>query len=211
MKECERPRKMARSDAFCKSDQFYCYSLGQADETDEQDIIEFEPVNAKGSDFVAYLQRRSFVEEHASLMRTYPVRDNDTDELAGYFSLRAGLVIIDESETDDGTEFDTLPGVELANFAVNGKYRRAHPLSRGCGMSIFYGLVLETIRRAATLIGVTVVYLYSLPDTKVIANYRSYGFSRLPEQREKMVHARLKPRYDSQCIFMYMAIDGYGE
>ncbi|MBQ9067980.1 MAG: hypothetical protein IJ131_02810 [Eggerthellaceae bacterium] len=53
-----------------------------------------------------------------------------------------------------------------------------------------------------------VAYLQHLafPDEKVVANYMRYGFERLPFDDEGLVHARLKPRYDAQCVFMYMAL-----
>lgn len=69
---------MGRSEAFCRGEQFYCYSIGLADRDDERDMMGFEAVNPAGSGLVAYLQRLAFPEEDASLMRTYLVRDNDT-------------------------------------------------------------------------------------------------------------------------------------
>ncbi len=197
---------MGHSSSFCESTQFYCYSLDNATEADEHDIMAFSPLDPKGAGLVTYLQRLAFPDEDAGLMRTYLVRDKDTDELVGYFSLKAGLMTQEESGEDGIVELDTLPGVELANFAVNRTYRDSHPITKGCGRSIFQKLVLECVRRAAAIVGVSVVYLFSLPDQKVIENYQSYGFSRLESSDEDRIHARLKPRYDAQCVFMYMML-----
>jgi hypothetical protein len=40
-------------------------------------------------------------------------------------------------------------------------------------------------------------------DERVMANYEGYGFRRLRPEAEQSLHARLKPRYDQQCVFMY--------
>lgn len=197
---------MARSKVFCKGDQFYCYSLSVATPNDERDIMAFQPVATQGAGLVGYLQHFAFPEELAGSMRTYLVRDNDTNELAGYFSLKAGLMTQDETHSEGTVEFDTIPGIELANFAVNKQYRDKHETARGCGKTIYQKLVMECVRKAAAIVGVSVVYLFSLPDDKVIANYHSYGFERLDETDEGKVHARLKPRYDAQCVFMFMPI-----
>lgn len=168
--------------------------------------MSFQPVSAKGAGLTTYLQRLAFAEEDAGMMRTYLVRDKFTDELAGYFSLKAGLVTQDEETVGNIVKFNTIPGIELANFAVNNVYRHKHEQSRGCGLTIFNELVMAAVKRTAAIVGVSVVYLFSLPDEKVIQNYRSYGFGRLEQEDEKRVHARLKPRYDAQCVFMYMPI-----
>lgn len=198
---------MARSDVFCEGDEYYCCRLSAATPDDERDIMAFRPVDPRGAGLTAYLQRLAFPEELAGVMRTYLVRDRDNDELAGYFSLKAGLVTQDEVQLGGGrAELDTVPGVELANFAVNGAYREAHPQSAGCGQTIYHELVMEVARRAAGVVGIALVYLFALPDERVIGAYRRYGFSRLSPEREERVHARIKPRYDAQCVFMYAPI-----
>ena len=103
-------------------------------------------------------------------------------------------------------EFDTVPGIELANFAVNGTFVKNHNTVKGCGLTIYRELVREVVRRAAEIVGVAIVYLFALPDPKVIANYERYGFRRLSLDREDMIHSRLKPRYDQKCIFMYSVL-----
>lgn len=194
---------MERSKIFAESGEFYCYSLADIDERDEADIKAFEPVDERGRGLVLYLQRCALPDEEASVMRTYLVRDVDTDELVGYFSLKAGLVSTDEVLTTDGAGFDTLPGIELANFAINGRYRRVHPATKGCEYMVYDELVSEVIAAAAKIVGVAVIYIFSLPDERVVANYGCYGFRRLSPEAESALHRRLKPRYDEGCVFMY--------
>lgn len=138
-------------------------------------------------------------------MRTYLVRDKDTDELAGYFSLKAGLATHNEEQEGQRIEFDTIPGVELANFAVNGAYLERHAVAKGCGEAIYRELIREVVRQASEIVGVAIIYLFALPDARVIENYERYGFRRLAQSREDKIHSRLKPRYDQKCIFMYTA------
>lgn len=199
---------MGRSDTVHEDGLFSCYPLVDMDDADERDIAAFVPANEGGAGLVEYLRREALSDELAGLMRTYLVRDRDTLELAGYFSLKAGLASLNESERGEGGagSFDTVPGVELANFAVNGAYLRAHPSVKGCGRIIFNDLVRRVVEDAAALVGVYIVYLFSLPEEKVIANYERYGFSRLGPDEEALLHARLKPRYDQSCVFMYMLL-----
>ena len=150
-------------------------------------------------------------------MRTYLVRDNVTDECVGYFSLKAGLISmneieveIEDSETGEHKivrEFDTLPGVELANFAVNSSYINAYPYLKGVGYVIFTEFIIPMIEEAAKYIGVKMVYLFALPHDRLIGRYQRYGFRRLPEEQENDLHRRLKPRYDESCRFMYLLLD----
>ena len=197
---------MARTDASHVGEVYYCYPLSQMDDRDERDVLDLVPVSASGVGLVEYLQRYALEDELAGVMRTYLVRAVIDDELVGYFSLKAGLASFNEERSSGVKEFDTVPGVELANFAVNDSYRKSHPKAAGCGMQIFHDLVLPIVREASSIVGIALVYLFSLPEEKVIGNYRRYGFERLGEQEESYLHARLKPRYDQSCVFMYMLL-----
>ena len=95
-----------------QSNTLYCDHIGASD-TDRQDIMNFSARDERGEGLVNYLQRFAFPDEGEGNMRTYLVRDNETSELAGYFSLKAGLVSLNETKTETGAEFDILPGVEL--------------------------------------------------------------------------------------------------
>ena len=182
---------------------FYCDHLG-ALKRDEDDIANhFYIKETAGIGLEQYIKFYAFPEEDASTMRTYLVRSCETDELVGYFSLKAGLISGNEQERDGHIEFDTLPGVELANFAVNSAYIDAHPDYKGIGAIIFSEFVIPIIERISKDIGVRVVYIFALPFEKLISRYEAYGFKRLDEKSEDSLHARLKPAYDESCIFMY--------
>lgn len=188
------------------SEFYYCYPLASMDGRDKLDIRTFEPVDHRGDGLVRYLQRYALADEQVGAMRTYLVRDNLTNELVGYFSLKAGLVSLNEERDGERVEFDTAPGVELANFAMNGRFRELHPEAKGCGGIIFRRLVLPIVERAADIVGISTLYIFSLPEERVVSNYESYGFQRLDPADEDALHARLKPRYDEQCVFMYMML-----
>lgn len=83
-------------------------------------------------------------------------------------------------ESGATNEFDTRSGVELANFAVNSFYLDKHKNLKSIGFVIFNDFVLKIVKAEAK------------------------GFARLSSESEDAIHKRLKPRYDENCIFMYM-------
>ena len=204
-----------------QSELFYCNHLGVS-ENDERDIRRFKVRDEKGAGLLDYIQKYAFSDEESSVMRTYIVRDNRSFEMVGYFSLKAGLIsynerevsVIDEvtgEEVIDETTgkkkmrrvFDTLPGVELADFAVNQEYIGNHPDLKGVGLVIYNKFILPVIRETAENIGIKILYIFALPYQELISRYEKYGFSRLEEQYEIELHKRLKPDYDESCIFMF--------
>lgn len=198
-----------------QSDLFYCNHLG-ASANDEADIMNFTVDREGGQGLLNYIQYHAFPEEDMGIMRTYLVRDNKSSELVGYFSLKAGLVSLNEREIvandDNGekttvTAFDTLPGVELANFAVNSAYIHKHKELKGVGKVIFNQFILPIVRNTAESVGMKVLYIFSLPYEDLMKSYHDrYGFSTLDTQEEDELHKRLKPYYDQYCKFMYMIL-----
>ena len=199
-----------------QSDLFYCNHLG-ASEQDETDIMNFTIERDEGAGLLEYIQHHAFPEEDTGIMRTYIVRDNKSSELVGYFSLKAGLISMNERQietTDEKTgkkkkvtTFDTLPGVELANFAVNSSYVQKHKEMKGLGVVIFSQFILPIVRQTSENVGVKILYIFALPYDDLIKSYHDrYGFSRLADQYEDELHKRLKPFYDQYCKFMYIIL-----
>ena len=206
---------------FLQNDLFYCNHLGVSDH-DEKDIMNFTVRDEKGTGLLEYVQHQAFPDEIDGTMRTYIVRDNTSSEMVGYFSLKAGLIsrnerdveVLDEDtgdvvfDCDTGDVvmrqvFDTLPGVELANFAVNQSYIRKHPDMKGVGEIIYQRFIHPIVEKVAESIGIKTLYIFALPYDELIARYEEYGLKRLDEENERKVHRRLKPLYDESCIFMY--------
>ena len=204
-----------------QSELFYCNHIGVS-ENDERDIMNFTVRDKKGAGLLDYIQHFAFLDEDNGTMRTYVVRDNRSSELAGFFSLKAGLIsynehevtvldestgeaVIDENTGERKTRhvFDTLPGVELADFAVNQTYINNHPDLKGVGLVIYNRFILPIIRQASESIGIKILYIFALPYDELIARYEKYGFSRLEKELEAELHKRLKPEYDESCTFMY--------
>ena len=165
-----------------QSEMFYCNHLGVSD-NDEQDIMNFTVRDEKGAGLLEYIQRFAFPDEDAGTMRTYIVRDNRSSEMVGYFSLKAGLIsynersvaVIDELTGKEVVDpvtgvkkmrrvFDTLPGVELADFAVNQTYIRNHPDLKGVGLVIYQHFILPIIYRVAEEIGIKIHHIQALVD-----------------------------------------------
>ena len=170
-----------------------------------EDIKHFDVLKESGKGLEYYLKEVAEYDERSHLSRTYLVRAKDTDEIVGYFSLRAGLFTIDDG-TDNPINFDAVPAIELANFAVNSAYRVKHPEVLGIGTTIFRSFILPVARTAAELIGVQALYIYALPEDELIGHYSTFGFSRLEPELEDFVHKHVKPAYDENCIFMYQIL-----
>jgi len=188
-----------------KNDTFYCEHLG-ASKNDFQDIQNFSVKDVRGEGLADYLKNTAIDDENSGIMRTYFVRDNSSSEFVGYFSLKAGLISFNEGGTGTVADFDTLPGIELANFAVNNAYISKHPKLKGIGFTIFTDFIKPFVKNIATLVGVKIIYIFALPFDGLIKQYGRYGFNRLPAEQEDELHRRLKPRYDSECIFMYQML-----
>lgn len=139
-------------------------------------------------------------------MRTYFIRDISTNELVCYFSLKAGLISFNEISSNKKVSFDILPGIELANFAVNDVYIHNHPNAKGIGLLIFLDFIIPIVRRVSVEVGVRIIYIFALPFESLINIYRDYGFKRLSKSNENQLHRRIKPSYDENCIFMYQMI-----
>ena len=191
------------SKGVVQSGLFYCDHIS---EKDRAEISQFYVDDEKGKGLENYLKDNAIADENAGVMRTYLVRTVEEDALVGYFSLKAGLISINESEQLGQVVFDTIPGVEIANFAVNSGFIHAHPYLKGVGSVIFDNLIVPIIELAANIIGLMIVYIYALPYDHLIDRYKVYGFSRLDKKYEDDLHSRLKPVYDWGCIFMYQIL-----
>lgn len=182
-----------------KNELFYCEPLLKNDKN--IDLINNFCVNEQtGKGLEYYLRLQAIADEKCFINRTYLVKDNETNELVGYFSLKAGMVSVNESWI--GNEFDAIPGVELANFAVNSNYKQAHEEATGIGQIIFMDFILPICQRAAQKIGINFIYIFALPYPKLINYYQKLNFTRLKPKEEKKIHRHFKPRYDRGCIFM---------
>ncbi len=145
-------------------------------------------------------------DEESHNARVYLVVDKETNEIAGYFALKAGYIAVHPARKLFRKEFDTVPGVELANFAVNESYIKNHTDQKGLGAAIFKYCVLPIARDAQDYVGIRFIYIFALPDAGLIKRYQNYGFTRLSRLQEKSTHKLIRPRYDRGCIFMYQTL-----
>lgn len=196
-----------------QSNLFYCDHLG-ASNHDKQDVLRFSIDRPEGRGLVEYIQQRAFSDEALGVMRTYLVRDILTSEVVAFFSLKAGLVSLNERNVEvqdyvSGKKrmkvvFDTLPGIELANFAVNSPYIKGKPDLKGVGVIVYNQFILPIVQQSVENIAAKFLYIFALPYDSLIENYKvNYGFDRLGSSEESELHKRLKPVYDQSCVFMY--------
>ena len=137
--------------------------------------------------------------------RTYLVIDAVTGELACYFALRSGLIPIPASGAQG--YLSTLSAIELAYFAVNERYRRTRTTPRKIGLHVFNTFILPIARYAARIVGMRFLYIYALPQSRLISYYeKEMGFRRLPKELEKFLYERVKPDSDGGCVFMFQQL-----
>lgn len=208
---------MSQSKGIFQNELFYIDHLNPDSDMDLDLIEMFRVDRPEGYGLEVYLKEYSCDDEKNKTMRTYLVRYNNTDELVGYFSLKAGLVSVNETteiikdkstgEEKEVREFDTVPGVELADFSVNSVFITKHSDLKGVGYYIFTEFVVPTILSASDIVGIKFIYIFALPEPGLIERYGEYGFRRMSEKLETDFHRRLKPRYDQSCIFMYQLLE----
>lgn len=173
------------------------------DSSDNENLIKkfcIDKDTGKGLEY--YLKSSAEKEENENSSRTYLVKDKQTRELVGYFSLRNGLFTINI----DDDSFFSVPAIELSNFAVNSAYRKNHPDTKKIGKTIFNEFVMPLVHYLMDFSGVQALYIYALPEDDLISHYETFGFSRLDSEDEKFVHKHVKPAYDDGCIFMYQIL-----
>ncbi len=173
------------------------------DSAENASLIKGFTVKKDKGEGLAYFVRELAEENESSGENcTYLVKDRNTHELAGYFALRTGLFTVKISEED----FYTVPSIELSNFAVNENYRKSHPDIKRVGTSMFYDFILPLVRYIKSFVGIQALYIYALPEDRLIEHYSSLGFERLEEEGEQFVHQHVKPDYDDGCIFMFQML-----
>ena len=188
-----------------ESDILKCEHIGDSPK-DMDDMDTFEVHHREtGKGLELYFKQYALQDEYNDLMRTYIVRHKVTDECVGYFSLKAGLIAINEKKESGNITFDTLPGVELANFAINKTFAEKYN-SHGLGKVLFLDLIAPFVTQLSEYLGIYMLYLFALPYKKLMSTYESYGFKRLPSLAEQELHKRIKPAYDQSCIFMYQTL-----
>lgn len=180
---------------------FYCEPF-LANKANIEAVQKFHVAKETGLGLEMYLKQYAASDELSHEARTYLVKDNVTDEIVGYFSLKTGMVASRKKRGFLQSEIDSLPAVELANFAVNSEYKAVHKEQTGIGSIIFLDFILPIIKMAADKVGICIVYIFALPYKSLIKYYETLNFKRLSKTEEAFIHKNYKPRYDEGCIFM---------
>ena len=165
-------------------------------------IQDFCVSNKSGYGLERYIRELAESDEKDGSARTYLIKDKFTHEIVAYFSLKTGLFTIDAGHG----YFYSISAVELSNFAVNSSYRKKHPDAKNLGSTVFAEFIFPLIKYLRTFVGIQAIYIYALPEDKLIKHYKTMGFHRLDPEDEKFVHQHVKPKYDDGCVFMYQLL-----
>jgi len=196
-----------KKNAIKSNELFYIQHINDAELTDDE-LRSFSVKYKEAQNLAKYIQfGQAEADEDSYLSRTYIVRDNISDELVSYFSLKAGMMSHDEKTVNGKTIFNTRPGIELSNFAVNYTYVKNHSKMKGCGLIIFIDFIRPLCLEVSPIIGVKDLYIFALPIDDLMQRYaKDYDFQRLYEISENQLHSRLKPEYDENCVFMFQQL-----
>lgn len=193
---------------------FKCIHLSLNKKVNE-DINNFTVKSLEGKGVLDYLQQNAVRDENENRARTYLIYDIETKELAGYFTLKAGLILHNDEvdkeyvkPRDLGDSFESLSAIELAYFAVNSTYVENHPISSHYGTLFFSEFIYVLAKMASEIIGASILYGFSVNEDKLLKHYLTeYGFDRLSEKYENELHERFRPYTDDRCIFIYQLLD----
>ena len=89
---------------------------------------------------------------------------------------------------------------------MNETYRQEHPDVAKIGRVMLYDFVIPIAQFVQSFTAVQALYIYALPEDRLIEHYESLGFKRLSKDEERFVHQQVKPAYDTGCIFMFQML-----
>nr|WP_317359145.1 N-acetyltransferase [uncultured Tyzzerella sp.] len=136
---------------------------------------------------------------------TYIIKLKDTDEIIGYYTLKANTIQIYNIKTRIK---ESHPAIEIARLAVNNDYK-----NNKFGTTIFFHYILPKIKEVKKLIGINTIMLFSIHEDideyEHINNkktlkyfYEKLGFNLAEDEVQKFI----EDDYNEGCKLMYMSI-----
>lgn len=158
-----------------------------------------------------YIRYKAVQDQISGQNCTYVVYDRILNCIMAYFSLKAGSVrLYDFYEKENNMQL--LPGIELSMFAVNDMYigyagiKRKRTARVGVGEYVYKKYALSIVKDVANKIGVNILYLFALPDDKLVSYYEHKLGFHLPETQNGKRCKPFVPTFDEGCVFMYQII-----
>ena len=179
------------------------YRISHLLDYDLDSLKAFRITNPKGKGLEVFLKETAEAYEEDGISRTYIISDTKEDMPVAYFTLQTGLITVSRGLFKG---FDVITGIELTNFAVNDAYREAQDVIPKLGAYLFVTFILPLVREISKYVGAKVLYIYALPENKLMGHYQTIGFQMFPSKQAKYVYRHVKPFYDQSCIFMWQPI-----
>lgn len=179
------------------------YTISHLLDYDLDKLKSFRITNPKGKGLENYLKKNAEATEKDGLARTYIISDTKENMPVAYFTLQTGLITVSRGLMKG---FDVITGIELTNFAVNDEYREARDVVPKLGAYLFAMFVLPLVREISKYVGAKFLYIYALPENKLMEHYQTMGFQTIPGKQAKYVYRHVKPAYDQTCVFMWQPI-----
>lgn len=179
------------------------YNICHISAAKPEELKAFKVNKKEGRGLQVYIQKVAIEDEEQGIARTYLIRDNVSEEIVAYFTLRTGLITVSRGAFRG---FDAYTGIELANFAVNDAYREVNDVIPKLGSYIFINFIYPLVQEVSKYVGAKFLYIYALPQNKLMEHYKTMGFQMATIMMEKFVYRHVKPAYDRGCRFMYQVI-----
>lgn len=149
--------------------------------SEDVDLSDFS--TKKGYGLEVYLKKYALDDEELKMARTYPVLDASTKQIAAYFTLRTGLITVSRGFL---MGFDAYTGIELANFAVNDSFREVNEVIPRFGAYVFSQFVFPLVLEITRYVGAAYLYIFALPDDKLMAHYQTMGFEHTSKKMQNL-------------------------
>lgn len=167
-----------------------------------------------------YLKHCAWQDDQNNETRVYLIKTYFSNEIVGYFALKAGMISVDSEERNISKEKHakhkgvklvpvTMAGIEISHFAINDNYRKKHGELKKLGKFLYPTFVFPIIKKVSKEIGVKLAYLYAADsspgETKKLVEYYqdTFGFDVLEEGSR---YIPVTSYYDNGCIFMYQIL-----
>lgn len=91
-------------------------------------------------------------------------------------------------------------------YGKHGKSRERILLLRKLAKKRHADITLPLVGEISKYIGAAYLYIFAIPENRLIAHYRTMGFSEGEKKTSRYVYRHVKPVYDKNCIFMFQKI-----
>lgn len=143
-----------------------------------------------------FLSDESFEYDENKYGSTYLLKDQDSNIILAFYTIKANGIQIYDSET---SEYSVIPAVEISRIAVQYEFQQ-----NGIGKRLFYDYILPKIEVIESMVAVKVIMVFVEPDNiKGIRFYESIGF----EKADSIVQTSISESFNEECDLYVLSLE----